>query len=71
MGICQRIACLCININCGNMQMYTRFVNLEKVYDRVPRDELWAVLLEYDVRSLLLSAIKCTNSQKSVFVSMA
>ena len=55
-------------------EMHTCFVDLEKAYDCVSRDKLWAVLLDYDVSGQLLAAIKslyCTNSQKSVFVSMA
>ena len=46
------------------------FVELEKTYDRVPRDKLWAVLLEYDVRGQLLAAIKLVYKKKSSFVSM-
>ena len=30
--------------------VYTNFVDLEKAYDRIAKDKLWAVLLEYDVR---------------------
>ena len=39
-------------------EVCTCFVDLEKVYDCVPKDKLWAVLLEYDVRGQLLAAIK-------------
>ena len=34
------------------------FVDLEKAYDRVPRDKLWKVLQEYGVNGQLLRAIK-------------
>ena len=34
------------------------FVDLEKAYDRVPRDKLWKVLQEYGVDGQLLRAIK-------------
>ena len=43
-------------------------VNLEKAYDRVPRDKLWAVLLEYDVKGQLLAAIKSLYKQSEVCV---
>ena len=49
-------------------EMYTCFVDLKKTYDRVPRDTLWAVLLEYDVKGQLLGAIKLLNKQSEVFV---
>ena len=39
-------------------KLYTCFVDLEKAKDRVPRDMLWEVLLDYDVRGQLLAAIK-------------
>ena len=48
--------------------MYKCFVDLEKAHDRVPRDKLWAVLLEYDVRSHLLAAIKWLYKQSEVCV---
>ena len=48
--------------------MYKCFVDLEKAHDRVPRDKLWAVLLEYDVRSHLLAAIKWLYEQSEVCV---
>ena len=34
------------------------FVDLEKAYDRIPRDKLWAVLLQYGIGGQLLPAIK-------------
>ena len=39
-------------------EVYTLYIDLEKAYDSVPRDKLWAVLLEYDVRSEVLTAFK-------------
>ena len=47
-------------------EVYTCFVDLEKVYDHVPRDKLWAILLEYDVRGQLLAAIKLLYKQSEV-----
>ena len=49
-------------------EVYTCFVNLEKAYYRVPRDKLWAVLLEYDLRGQLLAAIKSLYKQSEVCV---
>ena len=49
-------------------KVYTYFVELEKAYDRVPSDQLWAVLLEYDVRGLLLAAIKLLYKLSEVCV---
>ena len=44
------------------------FVDLEKPYDHIPRDKLWAVLLEYNVRGQLLAAIKSLYKQSEVYV---
>ena len=38
--------------------VYACFVDLEKAYDRVPRDLLWECLREYDVDQELIRAIK-------------
>ena len=51
-------------------EVYTCFVDLEKAYDHVPRDKLWAVLLEYDVRGQLLTAIKLLYKQSKVCVCL-
>ena len=34
------------------------FADLEKAYDRIPRDKLWAVLLQYGIGGQLLTTIK-------------
>ena len=49
-------------------EVYTCFVDLEKVCNCVPRDKLWAVLLEYDVKGQLLAAIKSLYKQSEVCV---
>ena len=43
--------------------IYACFVDLEKAYDRVPRDKLWKVLQEYDIDGQLLLAIKSLYRQ--------
>ena len=54
----------CFSANCR----IPCYVDLEKPYDCVPRDKLWAVLLEYDVRGQLLAAIKSLYKQSEVCV---
>ena len=44
------------------------FVNLEKAHDRIPRDKLWAVLLQYDIDGQLLTAIKSLYMHSEVCV---
>ena len=44
------------------------FVDLEKAYDRIPRDKLWAVLLQYGVDGQLLTAIKSLYLHSEVCV---
>ena len=50
--------------------VYMCFVNLEKVYDRNPREILWEVLQEYGVGVALLKAIQFlyTQSESCVWV---
>ena len=43
--------------------VYMCFVDLEKAYDRIPRELLWEVLQEYGVRGSLLRAIQSLYSQ--------
>ena len=49
-------------------EVYTCFVDLEKAYNRIPRDKLWAVVLKYDMRGQLLAAIKSLYKQSEVRV---
>ena len=51
-------------------EVCTCFVNLEKTYDRVPRDKLGGVLLEYDVRGQLLAATKSLYKHSKVCVCL-
>ena len=44
------------------------FVDLEKAYDRIPRDKLWAVLLQYGIDGQLLTAIKSLYMHSEVCV---
>ena len=43
--------------------VHTCFIDLEKAYDRVPRDILWKVLQEYNIRGVILRAIKSLYNQ--------
>ena len=54
LGICQR-------------EYYTCFLDFKKAYNRLPRDKLWTVLLEYVVRGHLLAAMKLLYKQSEVF----
>ena len=49
------------------------FVDLEKAYDYISRDKLWAVLLQYGINGQLLNAIKSLymHSQVCVHVNSA
>ena len=48
--------------------VFTCFVDLEKAYDRVPRDKLWGVLQEYGIGGQLLQAIKSFYCQSEVCI---
>ena len=48
--------------------LFACFVDLEKAYDRVPRDKLWKVLQEYGVGGQLLHAIKSFYCRPEVCV---
>ena len=51
--------------------VFACFVDLEKVYDRVPRDKLWSVLQEYGIDGHLLMAIKLLYCQPEVCVHVS
>ena len=44
------------------------FVDLEKAYDHIPRDKLWAVLLQYSIDGQLLTIIKSLYMHSEVCV---
>ena len=46
------------------------FVDLKKAYDRISRDKLWAVLLQYGIDGQLLTAIKSLYMHSEVCVSV-
>ena len=48
--------------------LFACFVDLEKAYDRVPRDKLWKVLQKYGVDGQLLRAIKSFYCRPEVCV---
>ena len=48
--------------------LFALFVDLEKAYDRVPRDKLWKGLQEYGVNGQLLRAIKSFYCRPEVCV---
>ena len=50
--------------------LFVCFVDLEKAYDRVPRDKLWKVLQEYGVNGQLLRAIKSLYCRPEVCVQV-
>ncbi|CAF3419619.1 unnamed protein product, partial [Rotaria sp. Silwood2] len=51
--------------------VYTLFIDLEKAYDRVPREILWKILQEYGIRGHLLSSIQAlyNNCRSSVRIN--
>ena len=48
--------------------LFVCFIDLEKAYDRVPRDKLWKVFREYGVNGQLLRAIKSFYCRPEVCV---
>jgi len=51
--------------------LFACFVDLEKAYDRVPRDKLWRVLQVYGIDGQLLLAIKSFYCQPEVCVHVS
>ena len=49
-------------------EVITCFVDREKAYDRIPRDKLWAVLLQHSISGQLLTAIKSLYMHSEVCV---
>ena len=48
--------------------IYACFVDLEKAYDRIPREKLWSVLQDYGINGHLLMAVKSLYEQSEVCV---
>ena len=44
------------------------FANFEKAFDRISRDKLWAMLLQYGIGGQLLAAIKSLHMHSEVCV---
>ena len=49
-------------------EIHACFVDLEKAYDHIPRDKLWAVLLQYSIDGQLLTIIKSLYMHSEVCV---
>ena len=49
-------------------KLYVGFMDLEKAYDRVNREQLWRVLQEYGVRGNMLRAVKSFYKQSKACV---
>jgi len=56
-----------ISCECAK-DVYICFVDLEKAYNRVPREKLWGVLQEYSVDDRPLLAVKSLCSCSEVYV---
>ena len=50
----------------NNKDLFACFIDLEKAYDRVPRDKLWKVLRKYGIDDHLLRAIKSFYCRQEV-----
>ena len=55
----------------ANIALHACFVDLEKAFDRVPRDKLWKVLREYGADGQLLRAIKSFYCRPEVCVQVS
>ena len=53
-----------------NRKMYAVFVDLEKAYDKVCREELWGALQRYSVSGHLLRAIKAMYQDSRAYVKV-
>jgi len=47
--------------------LFASFVDLEKAYERVPRDKTWRILQEYGINGQLLLAIKSLYCQPEIY----
>ncbi|KAJ2945399.1 hypothetical protein O0L34_g204 [Tuta absoluta] len=62
------LRCIAEKFLAKNQKVYCAFVDLEKAYDRVVRNELWSALSMHGVSSILIRALKSLNKDSSACV---